>query len=129
MIPYFYTIGIMQTFQYANDCLGKFIRQLRQSPLGENTIVVVTGDHSMTGSFIYKDNEFLHRWAVPVAFYIPESYKQKKNINTHRFSNFIKIYRHTVHQPNLSSTSPYWMPIRRAYSFLHQGPASPSLEY
>jgi phosphoglycerol transferase MdoB-like AlkP superfamily enzyme len=78
------TLGIMQTFQYANDCLGKFIAQLRNSPLGENTIVVVTGDHAMTGGFTYKDSQLLYQWAVPLAFYIPENYAHKLNIDTHR---------------------------------------------
>jgi len=78
------TLCMMQTFQYANDCLGRFISQLRQSPSGRNTIIVITGDHSMTGSFAYKDHEFVYRWAVPLAFYIPENYNQNLNINTHR---------------------------------------------
>jgi phosphoglycerol transferase MdoB-like AlkP superfamily enzyme len=77
------TLGMMQTFQYANDCLGKFIHHLRQSPLGENTIVVVTGDHSLTGGFTYRDKDFLYRWAVPLAFYIPEKYKQQISVDTH----------------------------------------------
>ena len=78
------TINIMQTFQYANDCLGKFLKQLRQSPLGENTIVVMTGDHSMTGGFSYREDAMLYRWAVPLMFYIPENYKQQLNSNTRR---------------------------------------------
>jgi phosphoglycerol transferase MdoB-like AlkP superfamily enzyme len=78
------TLGIMQTFQYANDCLGRFINQLRNSPLGENTIVVITGDHAMTGGFTYKDSELLYRWAVPLAFYIPNNYKKQLNVDTNR---------------------------------------------
>jgi phosphoglycerol transferase MdoB-like AlkP superfamily enzyme len=78
------TLNIMQTFQYANDCLGKFINQLRNSPMGENTIVVITGDHAMTGGFTYNGNAMLHQWAVPLAFYIPENYKQELYIDTRR---------------------------------------------
>jgi phosphoglycerol transferase MdoB-like AlkP superfamily enzyme len=77
-------LGFMQTFQYANDCLGKFIHQLRNSPLGGNTIVAITGDHAMTGGFTYKDSELLYRWAVPVAFYVPEQYLRQQNTNTNR---------------------------------------------
>jgi len=68
------TLSSLETFQYANDCLGRFMDTLRRSPMGENTIVVVTGDHSMTGGFTYKDGELAHRWAVPLMFYIPEGY-------------------------------------------------------
>jgi phosphoglycerol transferase MdoB-like AlkP superfamily enzyme len=56
--------------------LGKFLQRLRSSSLGENTIVVVTGDHAMTGGFSYSDRELLNSWAVPLAFYMPEKYAQ-----------------------------------------------------
>ena len=78
------TFKSMQTFQYANDCLGKFLNNLRQSPTGKNTIVVVTGDHSMTGGFTYQDNEMLYRWSVPLIFYLPESYAQHLHIDRNR---------------------------------------------
>ena len=78
------TIRFMQTFQYANDCLGKFIHELRHSPMGENTIVVITGDHAMTGGFFYQSHEFLYQRAVPVAFYIPDSYRNQLSIDTQR---------------------------------------------
>jgi phosphoglycerol transferase MdoB-like AlkP superfamily enzyme len=78
------TLKSMQTFQYANDCLGKFINQLRQSPCGENTIVVITGDHAMTGGFSYSSRELLYGWAVPLMFYIPKIYKEPLNIDINR---------------------------------------------
>jgi phosphoglycerol transferase MdoB-like AlkP superfamily enzyme len=78
------TLATMKTFQYANDCLGRFLNALRNSPMGENTIVVITGDHAMTGGFTYKDSEMLYKWAVPLAFYIPEKYAKNLNINTKR---------------------------------------------
>ena len=74
----------LQTFRYANDCLGRFLDSLRHSPMRENTIVVVTGDHPMTGGFSYKGHELLYQWAVPVMFYIPEVYAQDLSINTNR---------------------------------------------
>jgi phosphoglycerol transferase MdoB-like AlkP superfamily enzyme len=78
------TMSAIQTFQYANDCLGRFLNVVRNSPFAENTIVVITGDHSMTGGFLYQDNELLYRWAVPLAFYIPEKYAQQLHIDTQR---------------------------------------------
>ncbi|MCL2247253.1 MAG: LTA synthase family protein [Lentimicrobiaceae bacterium] len=78
------TLSTMQTFQYANDCLGKFLNALRHSNIGENTIVVITGDHAMTGGFSYKDTALLYCWAVPLAFYVPESYAQQLCIDTSR---------------------------------------------
>jgi phosphoglycerol transferase MdoB-like AlkP superfamily enzyme len=78
------TISTMQTFQYANDCLGKFLHRLRNSSLGENTIVVVTGDHAMTGGFSYADRELLYSWGVPLAFYIPKKYAEQLHRDTTR---------------------------------------------
>jgi phosphoglycerol transferase MdoB-like AlkP superfamily enzyme len=78
------TLKIMQTFQYANDCLGNFIHNLRNADLGNNTIVVITGDHSMTGGFTYQDNALLYQWAVPLMFYIPVKYTQALQIDTTR---------------------------------------------
>ena len=78
------TLNTMKTFQYANDCLGRFLHSLRNAPMGENTIVVITGDHAMTGGFTYKDSELLYRFAVPLAFYIPEKYAKNLYIDTKR---------------------------------------------
>jgi phosphoglycerol transferase MdoB-like AlkP superfamily enzyme len=86
------TLNTMQTFQYANDCLGKFLHRLRNSPLGENTIVVVTGDHAMTGGFAYPDRELLYSWAVPLAFYIPEKYAQQLHRDTTRLVSHKDIF-------------------------------------
>ena len=87
-----HTMSTMQTFQYANDCLGKFLNSLRNSQMGENTIVVITGDHAMTGGFTYKDSELLYRWAVPLAFFIPEKYKQNLDINAQRLVSHKDIF-------------------------------------
>jgi len=78
------TLSSLETFQYANDCLGRFMDSLRCSLVGKNTIVVITGDHTLTGGFTYKDNEFVQKWAVPLIFYIPETYIQQPNVNTNR---------------------------------------------
>ena len=78
------TLSSMQTFQYANDCLGKFLNNVRNSSLGENTIVVITGDHAMRGGLAYPDHELLYDWAVPLAFYIPENYARQLNKDTTR---------------------------------------------
>jgi len=78
------TLSSLETFQYVNDCLGKFLDSLRSSPAGESTIVVVTGDHVLTGGFSYPSSEFVHQWSVPLLFYIPKHYLPQSIPNTHR---------------------------------------------
>lgn len=61
--------------QYAANHLARFIREIRNSEFGENTIIVATGDHNIRQVFEYSDaNAFLKR-SVPILFYIPEKYK------------------------------------------------------
>ncbi len=78
------TLDIFETFQYANDCLGKFIDSIRHSPLGKNTIIVATGDHAMTSSLTYSDSELLYHYSTPLVFYIPDEYRKEKIIDTGR---------------------------------------------
>ncbi len=66
------------TFQYANDQLGKFIKGILQSPMAKNTIIVVTGDHTNTEFFNFKDSEKFIERAVPLLVYVPEKYRKKE---------------------------------------------------
>ncbi|MDR0794448.1 MAG: sulfatase-like hydrolase/transferase [Tannerella sp.] len=65
------------TYQYANDCLGKFIQKIKASPLGENTIIAVTGDHNARSVFDYPDMNPVDKYAVPFMLYIPDLYKER----------------------------------------------------
>lgn len=61
--------------QYAASQLAKFIAFIKNSPLGKNTIIAVTGDHNIRQVFEYdSENAFLQR-SVPILFYVPEDYK------------------------------------------------------
>ncbi|MDO4783238.1 MAG: LTA synthase family protein [Capnocytophaga felis] len=61
--------------QYAASQLAKFIRFVKDSPLGKNTIIAITGDHNIRQVFEYDgENAFLQR-SVPILFYIPDAYK------------------------------------------------------
>ncbi len=65
------------TYQYANDCLGKFISDIKNSSLGENTIIIASGDHSARRVFDYPDAAMLQKYAVPLILYIPDKYKER----------------------------------------------------
>jgi phosphoglycerol transferase MdoB-like AlkP superfamily enzyme len=61
-------------YQYANDCLGNFIEKIRNSPLGQNTIIAASGDHNTLQLFDYSDGQLLQKRSVPLVLYVPEKY-------------------------------------------------------
>jgi phosphoglycerol transferase MdoB-like AlkP superfamily enzyme len=82
----------LASFQYANDCLGKFIDKVRNSSLGENTIIAVTGDHSITQFFNLPDNILFKRFTVPFIIYVPDKYKAQFEIDQTRFGSHKDIF-------------------------------------
>jgi phosphoglycerol transferase MdoB-like AlkP superfamily enzyme len=81
-------------YQYANDCLGKFLTKLKASEYGKNTIVAVSGDHNSYALFPHlntsiqkKDNHI-----VPFYLYIPEAYKKDLHINKDRYGSHKDIF-------------------------------------
>lgn len=62
-------------FQYANKSMAGFMERLKASPLADNTIVVIMGDHNVRSVLCYGDGngdvpqKWL--WAVPLYIYLP----------------------------------------------------------
>ena len=55
----------LNAFAYADHCLGEFIRQLKQLPCWQNTVVVVVADH--LGAWpLHTDNYALWRYHIPL---------------------------------------------------------------
>ncbi len=79
-------------YQYANDCLGRFIEKVRNSPLGENTIIAASGDHNTLQLFSFSDQQLLDKYSVPFILYIPEKYQPKKSVNTEIFGSHKDIF-------------------------------------
>jgi phosphoglycerol transferase MdoB-like AlkP superfamily enzyme len=92
------------SYQYSNNCLGQFIEDLRKSPLGENTIVVATGDHNTLQLFEFTDKDLLRKYSVPFIIYIPEKYKPEGMVNTKRFGSHKDIFP-TIFNLSLSNAS------------------------
>lgn len=61
--------------QYAASELARFIKEIRNSPLRENTIIVASGDHNIRQVFEYTPEEGFLKRSVPILMYIPEKYK------------------------------------------------------
>lgn len=75
-------------YQYAADCLGKFLTRLKASPLGKNTIVVATGDHNTFMLFQYKNPQMKLKYSVPFYLYVPEMYRKNSKTLTYQNTRF-----------------------------------------
>jgi phosphoglycerol transferase MdoB-like AlkP superfamily enzyme len=65
------------TYQYANEMLGEFVTKIKQSELGKNTIIAITGDHNFWDVFDYTSKDALDHFSVPLYLYIPAGLKPK----------------------------------------------------
>ena len=69
------SMAILETYQYANDALGKFILSMPKT-IKDQTILVATGDHNTRSVFEYPDGSRLHRaFGVPVYFQVPKTWR------------------------------------------------------
>ena len=85
--------GSFGSYQYASDCLGKFLTKIKQSDLAQNTIIVVVGDHNNLIVFPYKNEDLMRKRGIATMMYVPEKYQQ--NISKYKDSttkNFTKRF-------------------------------------
>ncbi len=83
-----------RAYQYANDCLGKFLTKLKASEFAENTIVAVSGDHNSYALFPLHNStmEEKDNHIVPFFLSIPEKYQQNLLINEKRYGSHKDIF-------------------------------------
>lgn len=103
-----------ETFRYANDSLGKFLKKiLANKHLSNNTVIAITGDHNVRGLNVYnKIEKQILGHQVPLIIFIPPQVKQ----NLPRFEDFdVKRYAShkdimpTLFNITLSSAPYYYM--------------------
>ncbi|MEJ6980184.1 sulfatase-like hydrolase/transferase [Pedobacter sp. P351] len=82
----------LNAYQYANNSLGDFLDKIKNSELGKNTIVVMTGDHNNLMLFDFDEAHQLQQRGVPLYMYIPEKYKPQAAVNTLRFASHKDIF-------------------------------------
>ncbi len=71
------------SYAYALDSVGKFLDQIKSSPLKDNTIVVITADNNtVEGIMKYDKNPLFTSKNIPIYFYLPPALKAKLHINT-----------------------------------------------
>jgi len=82
----------LNAYQYANNSLGNFLDKIKNSELGKNTIVVMTGDHNNLMLFDFDEAHQMQQRGVPLYIYIPEKYKPQTSINTSVFASHKDIF-------------------------------------
>jgi phosphoglycerol transferase MdoB-like AlkP superfamily enzyme len=79
-----------ETYQYANQKVGELISRIKASPLGQNTIIAVTGDHNFWSVFDYSSERYLDLDGVPFYLYIPRALRPA-DIDTGAFGSHLDI--------------------------------------
>jgi len=72
----------LTNLQYSNDCLGRFLEKLDNSPFADNTIVVATGDHNNLMLFDFDEAHTFYRYGVPLLVHVPKKYLYKARVDT-----------------------------------------------
>lgn len=94
-------------FQYESWALGKFMDWLKASPLKDNTVVVITGDHNIRKLIDYSDSKFANlQYSVPLYLYLPPAIRQNLNVDESVFGSHSDIL--TTLAPLLLSDVPYF---------------------
>lgn len=112
------------SYQYANNCLGNFIKKIKASPLGKNTIIVATGDHNIHDLMNYSDAEMLQMNSVPVIIYLPEAYRPHGKVDTELFAShkdiFTTIYHHALSRSKyISFGNDLLQPLDSSHTFFY----------
>lgn len=93
--------------QYANQKIGEFLTRIHKSPLGNNTIVALTGDHSFWIAKGAGQEEEFKRYAVPFFLSVPESYKPS-HVDLSKFGSHEDIFPTLI---NLSLSSQTYLKL------------------
>lgn len=79
-------------YQYGANCLGRLIKQIRNSKFRDNTIIAATGDHNTRGLFDYNDSQLMQKHGVPLLLYVPEKYLRNCQVDTTCFGSHRDIF-------------------------------------
>ena len=78
-------------FRYQTDHLGKFLKEVYNSSLAENTIVVFTGDHTLKQNMKNCDDP-LTLYGVPIVFFLPKKMREQDSIDLNQYASHNDIF-------------------------------------
>ena len=79
------------TYQYSNQKVGEFISRIKASPLGEHTIIAITGDHNFWSVFDYPVENLLWLDSVPLYVYLPPKLRPSVPVDRDTFGSHSDI--------------------------------------
>lgn len=94
----------IKLYQYANDAFGKFMNDIKNSPLKEKTIIAASGDHRVRNLEIDSILDKALGYAVPLYLYVPKSYQDNILYDPFRFGSHKDIFP-TLYELSLSHTN------------------------
>lgn len=82
-------LNSLSSYTYANDEFGKFLNQIKDSPLKDTTIIAATGDHRARDLSIDERAEKAFAYSVPLYIFVPQSLRKNlhydsKAIGSHK---------------------------------------------
>jgi phosphoglycerol transferase MdoB-like AlkP superfamily enzyme len=85
---------VFKSYQYSCNSLGEFMTALKSSSHSDSTIVGATGDHNSYTLFPFESdqNQPLDKHGVPFFLYMPEIYKQNKDVDINRAGSHKDIF-------------------------------------
>ncbi len=76
---------------YQNDQLGRFLKAVRESELGERTIIAFTGDHTLKQNLKHCDDP-LKLYGVPIVFFVPKQLLGGRETDTEQYASHNDIF-------------------------------------
>ncbi len=62
-----------KAYQYANDKAGLLLDHIKEGPLGEKTVVAITGDHNFGNMISFTAAQYIKFRGVPFYLYLPDA--------------------------------------------------------
>ncbi|MDV6317509.1 LTA synthase family protein [Chromohalobacter sp. HP20-39] len=101
--------SILETYQYANDSMGRFLNHLEADGLMDHTLFAATGDHNTRSLIQYPDaHDLFDQFGVPILMWIPPAYRNGGEAQVDDWTSHRDIFP-TLWAHSLSNAQVPWM--------------------
>lgn len=101
--------SILETYQYANDSMGRFLNHLEADGLMDHTLFAATGDHNTRSLIQYPDaHDLFDQFGVPMLLWIPPAYRGEGEAQVDDWTSHRDIFP-TLWAHSLSNAQVPWM--------------------
>lgn len=101
--------SILETYQYANDSMGRFLDRLDADGLMDHTLFAATGDHNTRSLMQYPDaHDLFDQFGVPILMWVPPAYRGDGEAQVEDWTSHRDIFP-TLWAHSLSDVQVPWM--------------------